>query len=85
MRAEYPNQLDYTGAGTNFTGVSMMSKKKEKTADRRDFDMDEAIGDSRMIQGFGLQCPSALFDPVRPSYQRSGIAERGFDPRTFGL
>ena len=30
VRAEYPNQLDYTGAGTNFTGVSMMSKKKKK-------------------------------------------------------
>ena len=85
VRAEYPNQLDYTGAGTDFTGVSMMSKKKEKTADRRDFDMDEAIGDSRMIQGFGLQCPSALFNPVILSCQRLDIAERGFGPRTFGL
>ena len=84
MRAEYPNQLDYTGAGGVFNGVYMQSKKG-KNADRRDFDMDDTIGHSKSIQGFGLQWPSALFDPVRPSYQRLGIAEHGFDPRTFGL
>ena len=54
VRAEYPNQLDYTGAGGVFNGVYMKSKKG-KNADRRDFDMDDTIRDSRMIQGFGLQ------------------------------
>ena len=40
VRAKYPNQLDYTGAANVFNHVFLISKKR-KTADRRDFVMDD--------------------------------------------